>query len=395
MDNDESFQYIQLIEPGGEVILHEVFCVTPSAEPFSRGNLYPELLLAEPNDNSPGIRIIAGFNLGFQISPAYTYDPEATFLLVVNTDTPGSLIREMTAYIQEELHLNVDVYNLSVTGTLIGRTKNENILMDYVGKAIIILSNPMDYFGQQGRFAWEFIDPWLVSRLLKAGTSMLLLGLTNINHITQHWTTMISMPELPIDESGTDGSLQGQDVKSFLTKLQHAVEVTSSDATEMKSHTIIVEKSIFKSTKNSANGVGKKLAKRLAKMYPFQHYALTADYANASETHPAKIIVREGLDSSITVLASSIPCLGHIERLPGPFEYLITAVIPFNQRLRMLWTRKPYFLHPVSEMMTEESEKAIVSLNVHDNRLSDKVNSSLLLPCCDIIYTVTTSNEVC
>lgn len=395
MDNDESFQYIQLIEPGGEAVFHQVFHVAPSAEPFSWGNMYPELLLAEPRDDPstfnpvlavmPGVRMIAGFNLSFQISPAYKYNPEATFLLVVNTDTPGSLIREIIAYINGELHLKVDVYNLSVSGTLLDKTTNQNILMDYAGKAIIILSHPMDYFTQQGRVAYEFIDPWLASKLLKAGTSMLLLGLINVNRITQHWTKMVTTPEFPIDESGADGSFHVQDVQSLLTKLHPVMNLANSQSTETKSHTVRVKKSILKSIKGSANGTGKKLAKRLAKIYPFQQYAVTADYTGASKTDPAKIIVREGLNSSITVLASSIPCLENIDRLPGPFEYLIAAVIPFDRRLQMLWTGTPNPAHAVSKTIHHETAKGIVSLKFDDVQLSDKVSFSyfpMLRPYC-------------
>lgn len=314
----------------------------------------------------PGFRMIAGFNLSFQISPAYKYDPEATFLLVVNTDTRGSLIREITAYIHEELHLKVDVYNLSVSGTPFDKTPNQNILMDYAGKAIIILSHPMDYFAQQGRVAYEFIDPWLASKLLKAGTSMLFLGLINVNHIAQHWTKMVTTPEFPIDESGADGSFHVHDIQTLLTKLRPVMNLVHSQSMETKSHTVRVKKSILKSMKGSANGAGKKLAKRLAKMYSFQQYAITADYTGTLKTDPAKIIVRQGLNSSITVLASSIPCLENTDRLPGPFEYLMAAIIPFDRRLQMLWTGTLNPTHAGSETMDYETEKTNVGLKADD-----------------------------
>ncbi|PGG99856.1 hypothetical protein AJ80_09278 [Polytolypa hystricis UAMH7299] len=347
MDNDESFKYIEIIEPGCEAVFSEALYVDNSAEPFSRGNMCLEIFLAEPGDDPskfsqisssmPGVRWIAKFDLDLQISPLYKHNPDASFLLLANTGTPGSLVRELVAYIQGTLFLGVDVYNISISGNLMDMNTNESVLRGYVGKTVIILANPMDYFGQHGRFTYEFIDPWLATKLLKAGTSILLLGLGDISHLTQHWAKMVAIPEFPIDLSGTDGSFHGASVDSLLDKLGK-MNIASAESLDIKSHTVTVKKSMFKSFKSSANTSGEKLAKRLSKTYPYQSYAVATDYTNASKTNPARVIVREGLSSSVKVLASSIPCQVEVTYLPGAFEYLIAATLPFEQRLAMLWT---------------------------------------------------------
>ncbi|KAF1955062.1 hypothetical protein CC80DRAFT_594675 [Byssothecium circinans] len=347
VENDESLQYIDIIDPAGEVAFNQIFRVADSAEPFSRGMMYLEMLLGEPsNDPSryspapspmPGVRWIARFDLGFQISSAYHYNPEASYLLLVNTNTPGSLVREIIAYVHGSLYLGVDVYNLSVSGTLVEKNTNENILKRYWGKTIIILANQMDYFGQLGRHAYEFIDPWLASRLLKAGTKILFLGLGDVNHLGQNWVKMAATPEFPIDLSGTDGSIHVADINSLLGSFRQ-MDLSNKRSMEMKSHTVAVKKSMFQSYKSSTDRSGKKLAKRLSKIYPFQNYALAGDHANASKTNPAKVIVREGLSSDITILASSIPCHQDMISLPSPFAYLIAATLPLERRLQMLWT---------------------------------------------------------
>ncbi|RYP65007.1 hypothetical protein DL771_008504 [Monosporascus sp. 5C6A] len=115
---------------------------------------------------------------------------------------------------------------------------------------------------------------------------------------------MIATPGFLIDTSGTDGSFHVLAIKSVLAKLSLA----SEQRLETKTHSVKVKKSLSKSFQSSANRLGKKLPRRLAKKYAFQRYALAADYGIVSQTNPAKIVVREGLPPGIMVLASSNPC---------------------------------------------------------------------------------------
>lgn len=388
VENDESFQYAQLIEPGGETTFYQVFCVSDSAEPFSRGSMHLEMLLGEPGSDaslfspSPSpissVRLIARFDLNIQMSPAYKYDPEASFLLLVNTDTPGSLIREITGYIRAMLHLKVDVYNLSVSGTLVDKRTDENILTRYAGRTIIILCNSTDYFGQPGRVAYEFIDPWLVSRLLKAKTSILFLGLTNVSHVTDYWGRMVATPELPIDPSGADGSMHVQGIDVLLAGFQNSMKLTNEPGLELTRHTVSIKKPVFQSFKTSSSRSGKKLAKRLSKRYPFRSYTLTADCTNASKTNPAKLIVREGVSSDIAILASSTSCKQEFSHLPASFEYLIAAALPFEKRLQMLWTgsTNPEYLGSGAKH-DEAADKQDSAKSVSAVQLPEKVSDML------------------
>lgn len=347
MENDSCVHYAQLIEPGEEEAFRQVLCVSDSAVPFSRGNVHLEMLLGEPGDNSElfnqaqplmsSVRLLAKFDLDIQISQPYKHTYEAYFLILVNTATPGSLIRKMIAYMHGMLHLGADIYNLSVTGTFVDKT-GQSVLEKYAGKTIIILCNPMDYFGAIGRVAYEFIDPWLVSRLLKAKTSILLLGLDDINQVTDYWGKMIAAPGFPIDTSGDDGSVHAQSIDELLDSFQDSIELAHEPRMDIRSHTVAVKKTMFLSFQTSTNRSGNRLAKQLTEGYPFQNYILKADYAEASKTNPAKIIIREGLSSDSTILASSIPCQREIARLPSEFQYLIAATIPFEKRLKMMWT---------------------------------------------------------
>lgn len=384
MASNETFQYAQIIEPGGQAIFNQILCVSDTAKPFSRGSVHLEMLLGEPGDDtslfspapSPvlGARLIAKFDLNIQISPAYKYDPEASFLLLVNTDAPGSLISEIIAFIQRSLRLKVDVYNLSVSGSFVDKKAGENILTRYAGKTIIILCNSTDYFGQAGRVAYEFIDPWLISRLLRGKTSILLLGLTNIGHVNDYWAKMVAAPGYAVNPSGDNG-LHAQDINELLVSFQDSIKLTHEPRLELKGHTVTIKKSIFRSFKTSTNRSGKKLAKRLAKKYPFQGYILQADYKEASKTNPAKLVVREGLNSGVMVLASSIPCRQEISQLPTSFEYLIVATLSFENRLQMLWNRILQSGNQDSRMNEDNKEKGDAAPRVEIVQIPEKVST--------------------
>ncbi|RYP51663.1 hypothetical protein DL768_003061 [Monosporascus sp. mg162] len=47
LDNDESFQYIEVTEPAGEAAFNQVFCVPDSSEPFSQERIWVGVFLAE------------------------------------------------------------------------------------------------------------------------------------------------------------------------------------------------------------------------------------------------------------------------------------------------------------------------------------------------------------
>jgi hypothetical protein len=347
-DNDEKLRYIELIDPGCECVFSEIFVVPDSAEPFSRGEMHLQMLLAEPGNDPrrfnavmspmPGLRSIAQFDPDIQVSAAYTYSPGSSFLLLVNASSPGSLIREILAIVEDVLSLAVDVYNLSVSGTLIDTTmNNENILMRYSGKTLIILANPFDYFGYQGRVAYEFIDPWLISRLLKAGTNILLLGLEDADHLCQNWGKMVATPGFPVGDSRTDLSFQEANVDSLLQKFRQ-MAMTSQEDPELRVHTAVVKKGFLRSHQSCAQRSAKKLSDRLAKLHPSRGYSVQAEYENASKTEPAKVIVRECLLSNINILASTTQVTGEFSYLPGEFSYLIAATLPFGERVKMLWT---------------------------------------------------------
>lgn len=356
---NDKYQYIDLLEPGDEATFGLVFKVSDDAEAFDRAKFLVQLLLDEPSQDferfSPiplisGLRCIAWFDRDFQISPAYSFDPDAAYLLIVNSGTPRSLVRDVVNFVSDQAGLKMDVYNHSVSGTLLqasshGKVGGENVLLSYAGKTIVLLANEMDYFGEHGRAVYEFIDPWLVTKLLVAGTSIVLLGVGKAANLVQGWGRMVSAPELPIDDSGKDGSLHSTEgIATFLSKL--SLLNGSTPSLDVRTHTIKVKKRFFRSLEDSASRDGKKLVKKLRKKYPFQSFAIEAKISSSppdaeskksKALKSAEILVREGLSSRVSMLASPISSVDEVGFLAGQFEFLLLASLPFERRLAILW----------------------------------------------------------
>ena len=123
---------LEKLEPGAEVTIVEDFTVLEQARAFSAGELILELLLSDPHTGK--LRSIAAHKMDLQVSSSYRYNPRSRFLLVINSQTPNQSIRQITDFIENGLHVCLDVYNLSLTGSFINPATGQNILKSYAGK---------------------------------------------------------------------------------------------------------------------------------------------------------------------------------------------------------------------------------------------------------------------
>jgi hypothetical protein len=165
---------LEELEPGAEVPITEGFTVPEQARAFSAGKLILELMLSDPHTDK--LRSIAAHKMDLQVSSSYRYNPRSRFLLVVNSQTPNQSIRQIVDFIENGLHVCLDIYNLSLTGSFINPATGQNILKSYVGKSIIICGNDMTYFNKATRSPWDLLDPWEVSLLARGRTNFLILA---------------------------------------------------------------------------------------------------------------------------------------------------------------------------------------------------------------------------
>jgi hypothetical protein len=171
----------------------ESFTVAAETKVFSTEFLRLELHLSEPHDPAKMEGII-NYEVVIQISEAYKYKEDSQFLLVVIAGTKNEAILETKRLIMSELHLGVDIFNLSLAGTFADDQTERSVLFKYAGKSIIITGNSFRYFGPSTHYNWDLIDPQELLFLSMNHTDFLfceVLGQKAQGALTK-WTNMLS-----------------------------------------------------------------------------------------------------------------------------------------------------------------------------------------------------------
>jgi len=337
---NQNYRNLDVIDPGHDAIFNQIFTVPETAEPFSKAYLQLEMLLSQPWTNadsympnvfqpSPGLRRIAWFDPVTQISGTYRFNPRASYLMVVNTTTPGSLVRALMNFVEQTLGLAIDVYNISVTGSLIVSGEVESVLQKYSGKTVILLSNTFDYFGLGQRIVWDFINPGLARALLKAGTTFLLLGLGNYETLLYGWGKSVATPHSLSHPSNSTNTHAHADPKAFLAKPSFHLR---DDI-----HAVTVKKGFLRSQRGSTKSSGTRVANKLRKLHPGTKYVVSVGPPSTDKKEPETLYIREGLSSTERILASTVPCDKEMTVLWPIFEYLVVAAMPFDKRCKLMW----------------------------------------------------------
>ena len=219
---------IGVLQPGEKKPITVDFRVSELAEDFSTGSMLIKLLLADPI-NTKMFRAAVSFDLRIQISPSYRYNPSARFLLVINAQSSNAFVLQILNFIQQGLHLAVDVFNLSLTGSFMASRPNGGaeypVLPNYARKGVIILGNTMNYFQNGTREPWELLDAAEMFKLANQGTGFLVVSPTNMASL-QAFVDILSISGASLPSTGTDSgdSTDVKDVKDAIRKLATTLE---------------------------------------------------------------------------------------------------------------------------------------------------------------------------
>lgn len=157
---------IDSLGPGETATFSEIAKIAPDAEPYSKSSLQIELLLSSPEINSlipeaerGAQNTIQEQEHEVQISTRYTYSEDSQFLLVTNSQTSSDILAAWTQFIEEELAMSLDTWNISLYGGLQFADDDDTVLSSYMGKTVIMLANSFDYFGKGNRTVMDLCDP--------------------------------------------------------------------------------------------------------------------------------------------------------------------------------------------------------------------------------------------
>jgi hypothetical protein len=324
---DQVQHMIDILEPGETLPVTVNFTVSEWVENFTRGDMIVNLMLSDPH--LAGLRPITTFHLNIQVSPAYSYNPDSRFLLIINASTSNNWILQTMDFLKDGLHLPVDVFNLSLTGSFIDPRARENVCSRYVGKTIIVFGNTMNYFQHGTREPWDLLDAWDTCVWAKDETSFLILAPSNIPSLQQFAHLMST----PIPALG-DGEV-GLQVSEIIDRL-HKVSCPDDE----RLHSFPVKKKFCRSLEKTLLSKAKSARKKTTKKFPLRRF-LVAPRDLDSEIDPkakvGAVAIFEGLSHSAKLVASVQPAENESLTLSSYNIAMIAYSLPFADQSAIFW----------------------------------------------------------
>jgi hypothetical protein len=323
---------VDCLEPGETAAVAVEFQVSDLVEEFTTGNLLASLLLSDPQTGQ--LRVVVAFDLRIQISPSYQYNPSARFLLVVNASTPNAFTLQIIHFIQFGLHLAVDLFNLSLTGSFTTRDTRQDVLLNYSGKTILILGNTMNYFQDGTREPWELMDVAQAFRLASEGTTFMVIAPSNTTSL-RGFAHMLEVPGAVVEDSSPEDA---SSLKDMLVRL-------GSGTRSLPTTPVIVpvKKQVLRDLDKSLSSAAKSAQRKLSTTFPLRRF-LVAPHDVASDDPKGKrgaLIVAEGLPHNTKLVATLQPYQpGPQHPAPVLSEYnmaMISHSMPFADQCAMFW----------------------------------------------------------
>jgi hypothetical protein len=329
--NDE----LEEVEPNDMITIDQDFSVNETTMEFSEGYLSLELMLADPITGR--MRSIQRHQMHMQISGVYSLSPNPCFLLVVNSKTPNHAIHQIIAFIRHRLHTYLDIFNLSLTGSFTSPVTRENVLKSYAGKSVIIFGNSFPYFDQGVRDPWELLDRWQTSLLIKGGTNILFVSVTNLDAL-KVWADRSTFPAHDFTHH-PEHSIASGNVDGLVIALRRTDPLNL--AYDMTPHRFPVQKGTFGTIQSTVDSAAKSAAKKLNKSLPLRRFVVIPDAGAVNEAEKrGGVIVCEGVPKNSKILASVGP---FAQSAPGTNAisdynmYFIVSCLPFSIKARMFW----------------------------------------------------------
>ena len=333
--------------PGATMRIEQDFIVPYSAETHSTLDLKVELRLGDIHrigQNGQGVpRPIMSHVMPVQIASAYTQNPGSQFLLVVNCQTPNTIIRQIKRFIEQELLLVVDVYNVSLTGSLRKWGNNASVLQNYRGKSIIVYGNEFDWFGKGVKSPWELFHPMEVQNLARCGTSFFFCGVHDKKRL-KAWVSQVTYASLPVrfDEKNETMSITHivkECANRFRSYRGYGLASYNVEAKEAFSDRVKAALPWLKCSTSIT--YASRAATKLEEALPLQRF-LVVPFTAIHDDMPPVLAVDEVLPRTARIICSTLAArLNDKGSIDNQLRYGIVAALPFPILVRMFWDWTP------------------------------------------------------
>lgn len=342
--------------------------ILDTAKVYSRVNfsivlyLTPFLSQGDPHDlldHSTPLQI-QSHDIDVQISGRYEYNLNADILLLTSYSTKEEVFDSWKPYIQDSLHLEVDVWNVSQRGGLTKADSGLSVLLDYPSRAIVALNDSFSLNGRGTRSIIAFVDAVEVSKLALKNSSVAFfhspedLPASTIRSKLAELAHSQMEPLKIVDHyCEEDEELMRQ------IKIQRGLTGLSQQKTPRR-YFVSYLPSLASDLlgKASLDQRGKHLARELRKKSPLDRFAIT-EKGNGSGLHVQQVL---GHGQNICCIEAK-PTTSEVSSadfLNAASEYFLVSSLPLPKRLDILYSIDTGVGPTVSEAIQSTARTSIM-----------------------------------
>ena len=271
-----------------------------------------------------------------QIADTYAFNPDSTFLLVVNAYTMNPVIHQVINFIQHYLKLEYDIFNVSIAGNLLSPSTGRPVLADYLGKSIILFTNSFPFFNTGTRKLFDLLDPYLVGSLARANTSFLMVGPNESQEAAVQWSKMLDFLDYnPTLDAGNVCSVREATSKALHVRL--CEEGAPTPNPQLPCHSYPSQKALFSSPAASLAKNAQSSAAQMKRALPLRRFTVQGQAEQGSAEAIGRVNIYEGLPLSAKIRYSLQDFDIKNSEIPDFNKFAIVSSLPFAARTQMMW----------------------------------------------------------
>lgn len=279
-------QHVPAVPPMGASPLQQRLQIFPTAKSYLHVLLRLKLYILAPGqeqlvDSSlpKVVCLVHTHNLQIQISSHHIFNPRSSILLVTNTDATRNKIQAVRNFIENEMKLQMDEWNVGLYGGLRyrpdeGESPPSNVLTTYQGKTIVFLGNRFKFFGDGPRKIAELCDIRSLAEATCNGTTCLFLGLAG----ERSYNTLLNglIFPVPSEASGTTQLVRPSDQCATMEILADSVRQEKLfGSTGFALYNIPVQARWYQFGKAKSKDEAEKLSKYMRRELPQERFLIT------------------------------------------------------------------------------------------------------------------------
>ncbi|KAI0108983.1 hypothetical protein GGR51DRAFT_116976 [Nemania sp. FL0031] len=350
------------IRGGGSLVLERQLRVHSNAPSYQHVAVVFKLYLGKPRQRGPDgqydVNLVHVVEIRMQVSDHYTIHPEASFLLVTNSETKGDRAQSIRRFVNNSLRMEIDTWNISLYAGLNGRDQDSgamgNILSKYHGKTIIFLGNQFDFFGQGKKTIFDVCDPEVMATAAANDTNLVFLDTPDFKPYEKLISEISFWPSQPVSSIrvNTNQSHQFHSVPDFITAITQQKKY-SDLSYEMYAITLSKK---WQVALLGPETIAKRVTKQIRRGFPSERFLITFHTSS-----PLDIIVTIGFPHHNSMaalerqtLSEQIADTSASDGLPPVEAYMIVEAISLYHRVDLLWD-------PVTGSVSNDNAGALCS----------------------------------